>query len=105
MKRRGIAWIAAAVVMLAGAPAADAVIPAQWKNCAPVNARYPHGVGRVNARDHTRGEAVTSFTRSNQLYAEAIAARFGALALFLMHVASGNSTTIVCGDLAPRTSR
>jgi hypothetical protein len=36
-----------------------------------LNARYPHGVGRVGARDHTSsGDPVTDFKRSNKLYVE-----------------------------------
>ena len=29
--------------------------PAWWKNCTTLHKKYPHGVGRVNARDKTRG--------------------------------------------------
>jgi len=36
------------------AASAEAVVPA-WKNCANVNKRYPHGVGKVGARDKTTG--------------------------------------------------
>jgi hypothetical protein len=32
------------------------------------NRRYPHGVGKVGARDHTSGTPVTNFKRSNTLY-------------------------------------
>jgi excalibur calcium-binding domain-containing protein len=37
-------------------------------NCKTVNARYPHGVGKVGARDRTSGTPVTTFRRSNALY-------------------------------------
>jgi hypothetical protein len=58
---------AIAVPMIAGA--ANAVIPAQWKNCTQVNKRYPHGIGKVGARDKTTGApAVTTFKRSTWLY-------------------------------------
>jgi hypothetical protein len=33
-----------------------------------VNARYPHGVGKVGAHDKTSGEPVTNFRRSTRLY-------------------------------------
>jgi hypothetical protein len=40
-----------------------------YRNCKALNARYPHGVGRVGARDHTAsGNPVTNFRRSNLLY-------------------------------------
>ena len=50
------------------ASASQATIPAKWKNCKAVNARYPHGVGRNNAHDHTSGVPVTNFTHSTRLY-------------------------------------
>jgi hypothetical protein len=37
------------------------------ENCTQVNKKYPHGVGRVRARDKTSGTRVTSFKRSNAL--------------------------------------
>jgi Excalibur calcium-binding domain len=41
-----------------------------WNNCTSVHTRYPHGVGRLNARDHTRSgtPGVTTFKRSTRLY-------------------------------------
>jgi hypothetical protein len=53
------------------ATAATERVPARWKNCTVVNKRYPHGVGKVGARDITKGidsEPVTTFRRSNLLY-------------------------------------
>ena len=50
--------IAVAAVVVSVAPfagAATARVPAQWKNCTQVNKRFPHGVGRVSARDKTSG--------------------------------------------------
>jgi Excalibur calcium-binding domain len=41
---------------------------ALWTNCTAVHRRYPHGVGRVGARDKTSGTPVTTFKRSNLLY-------------------------------------
>jgi hypothetical protein len=43
-------------------------IPALYKNCTNLNKRYPHGLGRVGARDHTSGTPVTNFKRSTKLY-------------------------------------
>lgn len=55
-----------AATLLVGAPAAQA---APWHtNCTAFNHRYPHGVGRNNARDHTTGTPVTSFKHSTRLY-------------------------------------
>jgi Excalibur calcium-binding domain len=40
-----------------------------YRNCTALHARYPHGVGRVGAHDHTSsGDPVTDFRRSNVLY-------------------------------------
>jgi hypothetical protein len=50
------------------AGAASERIPPRWKNCTVVNKRFPHGVGRVGARDRTAGEPVTNFTHNNYLY-------------------------------------
>lgn len=38
-------------------------------NCTNFNNKYPHGVGRVGARD--RGGNVTNFKRSNRIYNKA----------------------------------
>jgi Excalibur calcium-binding domain len=49
--------------------AATGLIRARWKNCTIVNKRYPHGIGKVGARDRTSGTPpVTTFRRSNLLY-------------------------------------
>jgi hypothetical protein len=45
-----------------------AVSPALFKNCDAVHRRYPHGIGKLLARDHTSGEPVTTFKRSTTLY-------------------------------------
>ena len=37
-------------------------------NCTNLNAKWPHGVGRKKARDHTSGTPVTTFKRSTKLY-------------------------------------
>lgn len=76
MERSGTYVVASLLAALfftsAGAQAAGAVIPPAWKNCTRVNKTYPHGVGRVGARDHTSGTPVTTFKRSNSLYRTAM---------------------------------
>lgn len=62
---------------LLGAPAFSAVqaqaqIPALYKNCTNLNKKYPHGVGKLHARDKTSGDPVTTFTRSTTLYNRAM---------------------------------
>ncbi len=47
---------------------ASARVSASYKNCTALHKRYPHGVGKVGARDHTSGTPVTTFRRSNRLY-------------------------------------
>jgi hypothetical protein len=54
------------------ASASQATIAAKWKNCKAVNARYPHGVGRYGAHDHTTGVPVTNFKHSTRLYKTAM---------------------------------
>ena len=67
--RRLSAFLAAGAIASATvAGAANAVIPAQRKNCTQVNKKYPHGVGKVGARDKTTGTPVTTFERSTRLY-------------------------------------
>lgn len=48
---------------------ADAAIPPPYKNCTQLNTKYPHGVGKVGARDKTTsGDSVTTFKRSTKVY-------------------------------------
>jgi hypothetical protein len=46
--------------------------PSWVDNCTALNKRYPHGVGKVGARDKTTGDRVTTFRRSNALYSTAM---------------------------------
>jgi len=39
-----------------------------FRNCTALNRVYPHGVGKVGARDKTSGTPVRNFKRSNLLY-------------------------------------
>jgi len=65
-------WLVAACAAASTGNAATAKIPPPWKNCRQVNAKYRHGVGKVGARDHTKGTPVTSFKRSTKLYLTAM---------------------------------
>jgi hypothetical protein len=49
-------------------------MPALYSSCAKFNRRYPHGVGRVDARDKVKpgNEPVTNFRRSNSIFARAM---------------------------------
>ncbi len=60
--------LATALVSSASAVSAATAVPPPWKNCTQVNKKYPHGIGRVGARDKTTGTPVTTFKRSNKLY-------------------------------------
>jgi uncharacterized membrane protein len=68
MKR--MAFVLAVIASALAASAASANVSATYPNCKSLNKRYPHGVGRVGARDHTRSgtNPVTNFRRSNLLY-------------------------------------
>jgi hypothetical protein len=51
-------------------PTTGAAVPRAYPNCKALNRVYPHGVGRVGARDRVRGDTppVTTFKRSHTLY-------------------------------------
>lgn len=66
-----LAVAALAFALAASAAAAvqtAAAMPAVYKNCTNLNKKYPHGVGRVGARDKTSGVPVTTFRRSNRIF-------------------------------------
>jgi hypothetical protein len=50
------------------APSTSAAVPLLYKNCTNFTKKYPHGVGRANARDKTSGKPVTTFKRSTAIY-------------------------------------
>ena len=72
--KRVLVFVTAAAVL--GASQASAAVSStaaaskKYRNCTALNKVYPHGVGRVGARDHTSGTPVTNFKRSNKLYRE-----------------------------------
>jgi nitrogen fixation protein FixH len=65
-----VAAVAVPLVLAASASATDRVIPAVYKNCTAFNKKYPHGVGKLHARDLTKSgdNPVTTFKRSTRLY-------------------------------------
>jgi hypothetical protein len=46
--------------------------PPLYKNCTNLNKKYPHGLGKVGARDRTSGTPVKNFKRSTKLYNRAM---------------------------------
>lgn len=70
---------AAPASVSAGQPAAMGAVSSLWQNCTSVHTRYAHGVGRLNARDHTRSGTggVTTFKRSTRLYNTAMRSNRG----------------------------
>jgi hypothetical protein len=69
---RVTALVAAAALLLATPAGAAldsaAAAPPLYQNCTNLNKKYPHGLGKVGARDHTSGTPVTNFKRSTKLY-------------------------------------
>ena len=52
---------------------AGAAVPSLYDNCTNFNKRYPHGVGKIGARDRTKsGDPVRTFVRSNRIYRAAM---------------------------------
>ena len=45
-----------------------AAAPPLYKNCTNLDKKYPHGLGKVGARDRTSATPVTNFKRSTRLY-------------------------------------
>lgn len=75
--RRKFAAMAATVMMgsllVVPATAEPAVAKPGWtKNCTALNKKYPHGLGKKNATDKTKGTPVTNFKRSTKLYKKAM---------------------------------
>jgi hypothetical protein len=72
MKRATAVAVAAALLLSASASpslASSEAMPALYKNCTNLNKKYPHGLGKLKARDRTSGtRPVTNFKRSTKLY-------------------------------------
>jgi Excalibur calcium-binding domain len=72
-RRTSLVLLAASLPLVAlgvAAPASAAPKAASYRNCAALNAVYPHGVGRTGAKDHVSGKTkpVTNFTVSTTVY-------------------------------------
>jgi len=67
-----LATLLAVVALMVGIAstgfAAISATPTLYKNCTNLNKRYPHGLGRLGARDSTSGDPTTNFKRSTRLY-------------------------------------
>ncbi len=50
-----------------GVPSADAATGI-YRNCTALHTKYPHGLGKLHAVDHTSGRPVTNFYRSTSRY-------------------------------------
>ena len=79
MKNLRATFAAALLVVVFALLAAPALAsPSQatswWTNCTQLHHRYKHGLGRANARDHTKSGTggVTNFYRNTRLYNYAI---------------------------------
>ncbi|GIU95360.1 MAG: hypothetical protein KatS3mg012_1817 [Gaiellaceae bacterium] len=70
MNRLAALAVAALVLMAPVSSALATVVaaPPLYKNCTNLNKKYPHGLGKLGARDHTSGTPVTNFKRSTRLY-------------------------------------
>jgi hypothetical protein len=70
--RRFSTALAASALLVSGtalAAPAEAKPARHFQNCDAMHKVYPHGVGRLGAKDHTSGTPVTTFKRSTSLYA------------------------------------
>jgi len=63
--------------LLLTSSAAAAAAPAPYTNCTAYNQKYPHGVGRADARDKTTGRPVTTFRHDTPEYNRAMAKNSG----------------------------
>lgn len=70
--RRISACLVVFVLLLAGPAgniaAGTEAMPRLYKNCTNLNKKYPHGLGKLRARDKTSGTPVRNFYRSTRLY-------------------------------------
>jgi Excalibur calcium-binding domain len=69
---RGLIAVVVLSAALLAAGTSSALAPPLYKNCTNLNKRYPHGVGRVGARDKTSETPVTTFRRSTLIYRRAM---------------------------------
>ena len=69
--------LVALTLVLVAPAAAHKPNHAPYTNCKALNKKYPHGVGRVGARDRAMNggvlsNSVTNFKRSNKIFAAAM---------------------------------
>ena len=70
--RRTVVVVIVSAALVSSAGTAQAAIPRPFQNCSELNAKYPHGVGKVGARDKTTREPVTNFKHSTTDYLRAM---------------------------------
>lgn len=59
--------VAGAASAVVSGPTVGTAMPPLYKNCTALNKKYPHRVGRANARDKS-AKPVTTFKRSTKIY-------------------------------------
>ena len=67
MKRVVFATMLAVSLLLPIAASPVAAVT-HYKNCTAMHVKYPHGVGKPGAIDHTTGTKVRTFKKSTALY-------------------------------------
>jgi hypothetical protein len=70
--RRVAAVLAGAALAVCGLHTTASASGGIFDNCTNFNQKFPHGVGKQSAVDHTSGTPVTTFLHSNKKYAAAI---------------------------------
>ncbi len=70
----GLALVALLSTLVTALPASAAV---SYANCTSLQKSYPHGIGRVGARDRTTGTPVTTWRKDTAGYDRAMRANRG----------------------------
>jgi hypothetical protein len=70
-RRVGVA-VAGLTLALCGLHSPASATGGIFDNCTNFNEKFPHGVGKKNAVDHTSGTPVTTFVHSDKKYATAM---------------------------------
>lgn len=75
---KGVVVVVALALVFAASAAAHRPNHPPYTNCKTLNKKYPHGVGKIGARDRSTDgtileDPVTNFRRSNIIYAAAMA--------------------------------
>ena len=68
---------AQAVASAQPAIALPSAVNYRYKNCTALQKKYPHGVGKSNAKDKSSSKKVSTFRRSTSLYNKIIARNRG----------------------------